>query len=61
MRAKREVCILYAYFTNAALAAASSFSLLGPTSGYLRWSESNVWMIAATTRRVNHLLSAISN
>ena len=35
-------------------------SLSGSTSGYLRWSESKVWMIAAaTTTRVNHLLSAI--
>src|SRR5437660_3421375 len=33
--------------SNAALAAASSFNLSGPTSGCLRWSESKVWMIAA--------------
>jgi hypothetical protein len=41
--------VIASHFTDAALAAASSFNLSGPTSGYLRSSESKVWKTAATT------------
>ena len=45
--------------SNSALAAASSLSFSSPTSGYFKSSDAIASITAAaTTRRVNHLLSA---